>query len=137
MKKEYSNGELTIVWQPEKCIHSGVCVKTLPQVYNHKEKPWIKQHNARSEQLVRQIDTCPSGALSYFFNNDEKSGVFSDNVEKKRYELQIEGNTAFIEYILAKGNIYLTHTEVPAALGGKGIGFKIVLQALVDIRKRH
>ena len=41
--KKYSNGEVTILWQPAKCIHSGICVKTLPKVYNPKEKPWISQ----------------------------------------------------------------------------------------------
>ncbi len=137
MKKEYSNGELTIVWQPEKCIHAGVCVKTLPEVYNPKEKPWIKQENASSEALVRQIDACPSGALSYYFNSDEVSGVFSQNEERKRYELAIEGQTAFLEYILTKDNkIYLTHTEVPKSLEGRGIGSRIILQALVDIKKK-
>lgn len=24
---EYSNGELTIVWQPELCRHTGICVR--------------------------------------------------------------------------------------------------------------
>lgn len=32
--REYTNGEITIIWKPEKCIHSGICVKTLPGVYN-------------------------------------------------------------------------------------------------------
>lgn len=26
-KIEYSNGELTIIWQPELCKHAGICVK--------------------------------------------------------------------------------------------------------------
>jgi uncharacterized Fe-S cluster protein YjdI len=39
--KEYSNGEIIIFWKPEKCIHSAVCEKTLPNVYNPQEKPWI------------------------------------------------------------------------------------------------
>lgn len=62
--KEYSNGEVTIVWQPEKCAHSGVCVKTLPQVYNPKNKPWIQPENAGTEELIAQVSKCPSGALS-------------------------------------------------------------------------
>ena len=37
-KIEYSNGELTIIWQPDLCQHSGICVKTLPQVYNPQGK---------------------------------------------------------------------------------------------------
>lgn len=63
--KEYSNGELTIIWNHSKCTHSGVCVKTLPQVYNPKERPWIKIENATTEELKSQISKCPSGALSY------------------------------------------------------------------------
>ena len=62
--KEYSNGEITIVWQPKLCIHSGVCVKTLPKVYNTKERPWIKPENATTEELISQVAKCPSGALS-------------------------------------------------------------------------
>ena len=33
---EYPNGNITVIWQPQKCIHSAVCVKTLPKVYNPK-----------------------------------------------------------------------------------------------------
>lgn len=62
--KEYSNGEITIVWQPGKCCHAGICVKTLPQVYNPKEKPWIKTEKATSAELIDQVAKCPSGALS-------------------------------------------------------------------------
>lgn len=62
--KEYSNGEITIIWQPDLCIHSGVCVKTLPLVYKPNERPWIQIENASSEELINQVATCPSGALS-------------------------------------------------------------------------
>ncbi|MEZ5106179.1 MAG: (4Fe-4S)-binding protein [Draconibacterium sp.] len=71
IKKHYSNGELTVVWKPGLCIHSGVCVRTLPQVYNTKERPWIKPGNATTEELKAQINRCPSGALSYFMNNEK------------------------------------------------------------------
>ncbi|MCB9198198.1 MAG: (4Fe-4S)-binding protein [Flavobacteriales bacterium] len=63
-KKEYTNGDITIIWQPQKCTHSGVCVRTLPQVYSPKEKPWVKPQNATSEELINQVSKCPSGALS-------------------------------------------------------------------------
>ncbi|WP_339701746.1 (4Fe-4S)-binding protein [uncultured Roseivirga sp.] len=64
--KEYSNGELTVVWKPQKCVHAGECVKALPEVYNPKEKPWIKAENASTQALKDQIAKCPSGALSYY-----------------------------------------------------------------------
>ena len=62
--KEYSNGEITILWKPKLCIHSGVCVRSLPKVYHPKEKPWIKMEHATSEELIKQVANCPSGALS-------------------------------------------------------------------------
>ena len=68
--KEYTNSEITVVWKPSKCVHSGVCVKTLPQVYDPKGKPWIKPENASTEELKSQILKCPSGALTFYMNNE-------------------------------------------------------------------
>ncbi|WP_298539551.1 (4Fe-4S)-binding protein [uncultured Aquimarina sp.] len=68
IRKEYTNGELTIVWKPGKCIHAGVCVKTLPKVYDPNGKPWIQPENASTAALKSQIEACPSGALSYYMN---------------------------------------------------------------------
>lgn len=62
--KEYTNGKITIVWKPDLCIHSGICVKTLPKVYNLQERPWIKMENATTQELLAQVAQCPSGALS-------------------------------------------------------------------------
>ncbi|MDM1549750.1 (4Fe-4S)-binding protein [Empedobacter falsenii] len=61
---EYTNGEITIIWKPELCQHAGICVKLLPNVYNPKEKPWLKPENASSDELIKQVYQCPSGALS-------------------------------------------------------------------------
>lgn len=61
---EYTNGKVTILWQPKLCIHSGICVKTLPKVYHPKERPWITPENATSEEIIKQVATCPSKALS-------------------------------------------------------------------------
>ena len=68
--KEYSNGEVSIVWQPEKCIHSAICAKGLPEVFKPRERPWITIDAASTETLVNQIKQCPSGALSYYKNKE-------------------------------------------------------------------
>lgn len=65
-KINYDNGELTVVWKPETCIHSGNCVRGLPNVFKPKEKPWVKVDAASTEELMETIDKCPSGALSYY-----------------------------------------------------------------------
>ncbi len=65
MNKEYSNGEITIKWQPKKCEHAAICVGTLPEVYDPKGSPWITIENASTNDLRSQISQCPTGALSY------------------------------------------------------------------------
>ncbi len=64
-KVNYSNEDITIVWNPEICTHSAKCVKALPKVYNPKARPWLTIENATTEELKQQIKTCPSGALSF------------------------------------------------------------------------
>lgn len=66
--KKYSNGEVTIVWQPKMCTHSGNCVRGLPSVFDSKAKPWITPEGASTEEIKAQVDKCPSGALSYYMN---------------------------------------------------------------------
>ncbi|HHX31665.1 MAG TPA: (4Fe-4S)-binding protein [Bacteroidales bacterium] len=68
--KEYTNGEITIVWKPNLCTHSGVCVRTLPNVYKPGERPWIRMEHASSQELVDQVAKCPSGALSIKKENE-------------------------------------------------------------------
>lgn len=59
-----------------------------------------------------------------------------DNEESNQYEFYIEGLVPRIEYIKAKGKIFLTHTEVPASLEGKGIGSALIKAALEDVKKK-
>ncbi|MBP6184620.1 MAG: (4Fe-4S)-binding protein [Saprospiraceae bacterium] len=72
-KKEYSNGEVTIVWKPSVCIHSTLCWKGedgLKSVFNPSERPWIKPEGATTDKIINQVKKCPSGALSYYMNNE-------------------------------------------------------------------
>lgn len=62
----YEHPDLTVVWKPKLCKHAGICVKMLPQVYNPKARPWINLNvTVTKDQLINQINACPSGALSY------------------------------------------------------------------------
>ncbi len=61
---KYPKGEFTILWQPKLCIHSGVCVKTLPKVYDPHRRPWIQVEHATVQELIDQVSGCPSGALT-------------------------------------------------------------------------
>ncbi len=69
LRKNYSNGEITIVWQSGLCQHSGNCVKHLNSVFKPKEQPWIKVENATTDEIILAVSKCPSGALSIVHNH--------------------------------------------------------------------
>ncbi len=61
---------------------------------------------------------------------DPRSIELVVNETRNRFELPIEDKIALIEYIKTAKQIYLTHTEVPKELEGKGVGTAIVYKAL-------
>lgn len=65
IRYKHPNGEITVLWRPQRCIHSGICVKMLPNVYDPNARPWVKPENSTTEELINQINHCPSGALQY------------------------------------------------------------------------
>lgn len=61
----------------------------------------------------------------------------TDNMSMHRYEFNIGGLVPKIEYIRTdNGEIYLTHTEIPSQLEGKGIGSMLVGKVLEDIESK-
>jgi uncharacterized Fe-S cluster protein YjdI len=72
--KKYTNGEVTIVWKPEMCIHSAICFRGLGDVFDPQKRPWVNPQGAETEKIVSQIKKCPSGALSYFMNEEADGG---------------------------------------------------------------
>ena len=69
--KKYTNAELTIVWQPSKCIHSAICFKGLPHVFDPRKRPWVMLESGQTNEIIEQVKACPSGALSYFMNDED------------------------------------------------------------------
>ena len=63
--KEYANDDITITWEPDKCMHSEKCWRGLGAVFNPKVRPWINVNGADADTIRKQIDQCPSGALGY------------------------------------------------------------------------
>lgn len=65
--REYTNGETTIVWRPRLCTRSTNCWRGLPAVFAPWKRPWINPYGATTEEIITQIEKCPSGALSYYW----------------------------------------------------------------------
>jgi len=79
LKKKYTKDNLTVIWQPDLCIHSTNCFKGLPHVFNPANKPWVTLDAERIDNIRKQVEKCPSGALSYVLE-EEYSEVESDLV---------------------------------------------------------
>jgi len=57
-----------------------------------------------------------------------------DNPEMHRFELEVDGSLAVAKY-MRHGDVFtFTHTEVPPALGGRGVGSKLAQGALDLVR---
>lgn len=63
--RRYSNGEITVVWQPAKCNHNGNCWRKLPQVFDTSKRPWVYIHGADSTAIAKVVEECPTGALTW------------------------------------------------------------------------
>ena len=77
---KYTNNEVTVVWKPKECIHSTICWKGMIEVFNPKERPWVKMGGATTEKIIEQVRQCPSGALSYYLNAEVAADEPADKV---------------------------------------------------------
>lgn len=63
------------------------------------------------------------------------TNTLHDNRGQNRFELVVNGVTAFVAYHRNGRNITLEHTEVPEALAGKGVGSALAKSVLEQVRK--
>jgi uncharacterized Fe-S cluster protein YjdI len=68
MTKTYTNGDVTVIWKPDLCRHSGICARGLPMVFNPARRPWIELEHESTDRITAQVDRCPSGALTWTRN---------------------------------------------------------------------
>ena len=78
--KKYTNGEVTVVWQPHMCMHSTLCWKQLLQVFNPAVRPWVNMNGAPTQRIIEQVRKCPSGALSFVMNQEAPGGSAEEEI---------------------------------------------------------
>ncbi|MEQ6166188.1 MULTISPECIES: (4Fe-4S)-binding protein [unclassified Ekhidna] len=101
--KEYESEELTVVWKPEKCIHSEICFKGLPDVFDPKARPWVNVKGENDQRIKEQVDRCPSGALSYKLKHEAQS---DDTIEDEQIVEVVKGGP-----LMVYGNIKVKHHD--------------------------
>jgi len=58
------------------------------------------------------------------------------NAAAARFELRVQGQLSFAQYHLVDGVMWITHTETPPSLRGRGLAAHVVRAALDHARAR-
>jgi len=69
-------------------------------------------------------------------DSDTKLAI-RDNAARSRYEAEVDGGVAFIDYAHGDDGLILSHTEVPEALRGQGIAHRLIRSVLEQLRGEH
>ena len=72
-KETYPGKKITIHDNRGICSHAGFCTDNLPLVFRAGQEPWIDPDAAEAAEVMRVIEMCPSGALSYSVDGVEKN----------------------------------------------------------------
>lgn len=66
----FSNNDITVTFKPCVCINAERCAKELSNVFRNSVIPWIDLDGASTEQIIKQVKKCPSGALQFHINQE-------------------------------------------------------------------
>ena len=61
----FSNEEITVTFEPRKCMNAEKCARGLSDVFRTSVIPWIDLDAAQTQEIISQIKKCPSGALNF------------------------------------------------------------------------
>jgi uncharacterized Fe-S cluster protein YjdI len=85
-ERKYSNGEITVYWKPNACVHASYCYRELIEVFDPGRRPWVDMKAASTERIIEVVDMCPTPALTWKWNDEEKNkSVSSENTNHIKF----------------------------------------------------
>ncbi len=66
-----------------------------------------------------------------------EANTLVNNTAAGRFEMEVEGATAFIKYKNMRDAVALLHTEVPPALEGRGVAAALVEKTFIYLEERN
>ena len=63
--RKYEGAALDVFYDKKRCIHAGECGRGLRAVFDGKRTPWIEPDKAAPDDVIKVIERCPTGAVTY------------------------------------------------------------------------
>jgi uncharacterized Fe-S cluster protein YjdI/CDGSH-type Zn-finger protein len=63
--RTYENDDIRVHWDASRCVHTAICLRTLPSVFAVEKRPWIDIDGSDAEQVAAAVRKCPTTALRY------------------------------------------------------------------------
>ena len=94
--------------------------------------------NGAIERLAQTVGKRTGTERTLEMEQETEPFEIKNNESAQRFETRIDGHDAFVQYRYSVGGDFvLSHTEVPPALGGRGLGGKLAAAALDYARNRQ
>lgn len=146
VRRDYESGELTVHWDSTRCIHSGICLRGLPEVFDTRRRPWVTIAAAESAAIVAAVERCPSGALEYTLRHGpaEQPDMPTTVIPWPNGPLYVRGD---VEVSDRHGNLFRTGTRMTLCRCGHSrnqpfcdmshveVGFRDYPQAIRGVRE--
>ena len=64
-RRDYETEAIRVRWDSSRCIHTGICLQALPEVFDVRRRPWVDVNAADADTIADAVERCPTGALRY------------------------------------------------------------------------
>ncbi|MGB3634736.1 MAG: CDGSH iron-sulfur domain-containing protein [Rubrobacteraceae bacterium] len=110
--KDYRSEDITVNFDPGRCIHSAECIHSLPEVFDVEKRPWIQPGESDPETVAEVVMRCPTGALQFARKDDgDEEPIPEENVVTiaKDGPLYVRGDVEIKEH---DGTTFLEDTRI-------------------------
>lgn len=134
MHRLYSNNDISVFWDSDKCFHAKRCVTGCPEAFDITKRPWINIDNAPTAKVWKAVSNCPSGALTVTYNHDIT--VNFDEADDRSVAYAASRRIGECDYDVTEDGWVIYHTEVDEEFGGKGIAKRLVYAVVEQAEKQ-
>ncbi|MCR5627834.1 MAG: GNAT family N-acetyltransferase [Lachnospiraceae bacterium] len=133
MHRTYSNEDITVFWDSDKCVHAKRCVSSLPGVFDINRKPWIDLSQGENKDIWQTVKKCPVGAVDIEYNHNVIIKLEAD----KNRSIALCGDEKIGEcgYEDTDEGFRIIHTRVKPEYQNKGIARRLCYRVFEEAER--